>query len=71
MSDSCHDLVARLPPGPERFQGGEEFTIQVRALPSDIPLHQRLKRLLKLLLRVFEFRCTRVEETSPTQRNET
>jgi hypothetical protein len=45
--------------------GGEVFTIQVRALPSDVPPHQRLKRLLKLLLRGFEFRCTRIEEPTP------
>jgi hypothetical protein len=33
-------------------QGGERYTIEVEALPSDVPPHVRLRQWLKAALRV-------------------
>jgi len=52
-----------LPEG--RYQGGEEYTLTIRALKSDVPPINRLKLVLKGLLRAYEFRCTRITETTP------
>ena len=34
-----------------------EFTLTLRPLPSDIPVYIRLRRVLKSLLRTYDFRC--------------
>jgi hypothetical protein len=47
------------------YQGSEEYRIEVRALRSDVPPHVRLRRLLKALLRTYQFRAVRVQETTP------
>jgi hypothetical protein len=47
------------------YQGGELFLIEIRALRSDVPPHVRLRRLLKSLLRTYQFRAVRVQETTP------
>jgi hypothetical protein len=50
----------------KRHQGGESFQIDLRALADDdAPAHVRLRRLLKLVLRGFGFRCVGVRETTP------
>ena len=42
------------------------FTIELEAVPSDIPAAARLKRALKVLLRGFGLRCVTAVETQPT-----
>ena len=44
------------------------FRLTLAVLPSDVPSYQRLKRLLKCLLRQYDFRAEKLEElflTSP------
>jgi len=38
------------------------FKLILRAMPSSVDVYSRLKRLLKLALRSYDFRCVRVEE---------
>jgi hypothetical protein len=46
--------------------GGEEFEPRIRALPDDdAPPIVRLRRLLKILLRGYGFRCTSVRDVTP------
>ncbi len=33
------------------------FTLTIRALKSDVPVYVRLRRILKSLLRTYDFRC--------------
>jgi hypothetical protein len=42
-----------------------EFILRLRALPSRIQAPVRLRRLLKILKRVYGFQCVTVEEVSP------
>jgi hypothetical protein len=65
MSNECSNLVARLPPGPERHQGGESYRLEIVALSDDVPPINRLRLILKGLLRTYRFRCTSIAETTP------
>jgi hypothetical protein len=38
------------------------YTLAIRSLPSEVPADVRLKRLLKMLRRGYQFACVRVEE---------
>ena len=38
----------------------ETFTLTIRALPSDVPVMIRLRRILKGLLRSYDFRCVSI-----------
>jgi hypothetical protein len=49
----------------QRHMGGEEFTVTVRARPSDVPPHVRLRRWLKCGLRSFELEVQDYRETTP------
>jgi hypothetical protein len=60
---SYADDLGLFPDG--RHQGGEEFTLVLRALKSDVPPAVRLRRLFKTLLRACEFRAVSVSETTP------
>lgn len=50
------------------------YVLTLEALPDDVPAEVRLRRLLKLLLRGYRFRCVRVTpvrpEVPPSVRNE-
>ena len=35
-----------------------QFTLTIRALKSDVPVYVRLRRILKSLLRAYDFQCT-------------
>jgi hypothetical protein len=48
-----------------RHQGGEEYTLVLRALKSEAPPVIRLKRVLKALLRAYDFRCTSCRDVTP------
>jgi len=41
------------------------YVLTVEALPDDVPAAVRLRRLLKLLLRGYRFRCVRVAPVRP------
>lgn len=57
-----------LPPGPGQHQGGETYVIELRALRSKVPPINRLRHVLKALLRTYEFRAVSVRETTPPAR---
>jgi hypothetical protein len=46
-------------------QGGEEYLVRLRALPSDVPPVIRLRHALKRLLRDYELRCRDVQDVTP------
>jgi hypothetical protein len=51
----------------------ERFIITFRTLPDEVPPEIRLRRLLKLALRKFNFRCTAIEQhdqQNPTDNDE-
>jgi hypothetical protein len=48
-----------------RFQGGEEYLLRLRALPSDVPPIIRLRHALKRLLRDYELRCRDIQDVTP------
>jgi hypothetical protein len=48
-----------------RHQGGERFTIELRALPDDVPPTVRLRQWLKSALRSARFRAMSVRDTTP------
>jgi hypothetical protein len=60
---TCADDMSRHPGN--RHQGGEEFTLVIRALRSDVPPVVRLRHALKAILRTYEFRAVSVSETTP------
>jgi hypothetical protein len=39
-----------------------KYRLTLRALPGKVPVANRLRRLLKTLLRAYGFRCERVED---------
>ena len=43
---------------------GRRFTIELRELPSDVPVEVRLRRALKLFLRAFNLRCESIVEVN-------
>ena len=47
------------------YQGGEEFEIRIRALPDDVPVFVRLRKLLKAALRAYGFRCESARDVTP------
>jgi hypothetical protein len=48
-----------------RHQGGETYLLEIRALPSSVPPITRLRRVLKSLLRAYDFRAVHARETTP------
>jgi hypothetical protein len=48
-----------------RHQGGEEYLIRLRALPSDVPPIIHLRHALKRFLRDYDLRCRSVEDVTP------
>jgi hypothetical protein len=46
-------------------QDQPDVLLRLRALPADVPPAARLRRLLKILLRVYRFKCVAVTEVSP------
>jgi hypothetical protein len=53
-----------------KHQGGEEFDVRFRAMPSDIPVPARLKQLLKTAGRAFGLRCVNVAAVPPGLRQD-
>jgi hypothetical protein len=46
----------------------EEFELRLRAEPGyDVPATKRLAHALKVLLRQFGFKCTRIERVEPAR----
>jgi hypothetical protein len=43
----------------------------LEAVPDDVPQLVRLRRLLKVLLRGYRFRCRRIEELKPEMDDKT
>lgn len=48
-----------------RHPGGERFTVEMQALPDDVPPAVRLRRWLKAALRSARMRALSVRETTP------
>ncbi len=46
-------------------QGGEEYELRIVAKPDDAPAIIRLRRILKALLRTYNFRCTSCRDVTP------
>jgi hypothetical protein len=46
-------------------QGGERFTVELQALPDEVPPAVRLKRWLKGALRSARFRALSVKDSTP------
>jgi hypothetical protein len=49
----------------ERHEGGEEYSLTIRAQRSDVAPAIRLRAVLKALLRQYDFRAVDVRETTP------
>ena len=47
-------------------KGGQRFTVELEAMPDDVPPIPRLKRFLKNALRAYRLRALRVSQTQPT-----
>ena len=47
----------RKPPMKNNDENNVAFTLTIRALKSDVPVYVRLRRVLKSLLRTYDFRC--------------
>jgi hypothetical protein len=45
--------------------GGETYELSLVAQPDEVPPIIRLRHILKALLRVYGFRCVRVEDVTP------
>ncbi len=54
--------AAQTPGKRTRVPTGRRFTIELRELPSDVPVEVRLRRALKLFLRAFNLRCESIVE---------
>jgi hypothetical protein len=46
-------------------QGGERYTVELEAMPDDVPPVIRLRRWLKAALRSARFRALSVRDTTP------
>jgi hypothetical protein len=51
--------------GPGGTAGGESFSLEIRALKSDVPVFTRLKAVCKKLLRQHDFKLTGIVSTTP------
>jgi len=47
------------------------YRLTLEAVPDDVPQLVRLRRLLKVLLRGYRFRCRRIEELKPEMDDKT
>jgi hypothetical protein len=48
----------------------DEIVLRFKALPSDVPWANRVRKLLKLSLRCFRLRCTGIEKLPADEPNE-